>query len=570
MTETQRADGILSGLPSTMNDAYQLNTTTLIRHAARTYPEQEIVYRTQDGGWDRYNYAGCYARVVRAANALRHLGVGPGDRVGILDWNSRRHFELYYAIPGIGAVMVQLNLRLGAADLAYVAAQSEVSVVAVDESLLWLAESLAPGLPQVKGWVILTDRPLSEVNTTLAPIYGYEELLAQADDAIDWPVVDETSAYSACYTTGTTGRPKGVYYSHRALYLHSTGVATTLGMSPDDCTMLLTPMFHAQCWGLPQAATLTATRIVLPGKYSIEDAGVIADAMVREGVTVANGAPAVFRPVLEHLRGRAERPDFSRARWLCGSSEPPLSLMREIYELTGAEVVHGYGATETTPLIFANRIKPSLRARLSTEELWDLKRKQGLPLAGVDVLLLDSNDRPLPHDGAAIGELCVRGPWVTAAYHDMPEASDRFHNGFWRTGDLASIDSDGYLKLADRLKDVIKSGGEWISSIDMENALVAHPAVREAAVIGVPDPKWDERPIAMLVLEPGASIGEPEIADFLSDSFARWQLPDTVHVVDEIPKTSVGKIDKKALRAEYGSTGAPSALSEVRPAARQR
>ena len=257
---------IVKGCPSKMGDDVQLNTTTMIRHAARTHGDQQIVYRTPDGGWDRYTYADCYQRVCRAANALRKLGVGPGDRVGILDWNNRRHFELYWAIPGLAAVMLQMNLRLGPEDLGYVVQHSNASFIAVDESLLPVAESIASFAGGVKGWIVLTDKPISQIKTKLSPLYHYEDLLAAAEPSIDWAVIDERAAYSACYTTGTTGRPKGVYYSHRAIYLHSMTMATALGMTLDDCTMLITPMFHGQCWGLPQAATLMCNKIVLPGR----------------------------------------------------------------------------------------------------------------------------------------------------------------------------------------------------------------------------------------------------------------------------------------------------------------
>lgn len=542
---------IVRGCPSTMGDDYQLNTTTLIRHAARTHPEQEIVYRTANGGWNRYTYRDCYERICRTANALRTLGVKPGDCVGILDWNSRRHFELYYAIPGLAAVMLQMNLRLGAEDLGYVVGHSKASFIVVDETLLPIAESIAAQLPGVKGWIVMTDKPLAEIKTRLAPLYHHEDLLAAAGASIDWPMVDERSAYSACYTTGTTGRPKGVYYSHRAIYLHSMVMATNIGITLDDCTMLLTPMFHGQCWGLPQAATLMANKIVLPGRYMMEDTAPLTDAIIKEGVTVINGAPAIFQPMLQYVETLPVKPDFSRLRMLSGATEPPLSMMIGFHEITGAEVVHAYGATETTPLVAVNRLKPSLKKRLSHEDRWNLKRKQGLLVSGVDVELLDANDRPLPHDGQSIGEICIRGPWISTSYRDMPDSADRFFNGYWRSGDAGTIDADGYLKLTDRIKDVVKSGGEWISSIDMENALMGHPAVREAAVVGIAHPKWQERPLALVVLKPGQQATLQELHEHLSTAFAKWQLPDEVLFVDAIPKTSVGKLDKKVIRAKY-------------------
>ncbi|MGB8933443.1 MAG: long-chain-fatty-acid--CoA ligase [Anaeromyxobacteraceae bacterium] len=551
MTAKPASAGIVHGCASTMGDDYQLNTTTLIRHAARTHPEQEIVYRTPSGGWARYTYGDCYRRVCRAANALRGLGVGPGDRVGILDWNSRRHFELYYAIPGLASVMLQLNLRLAAEDLAYVVGHSEAKLIAVDETLLPVAEALAARSPGIKGWIVMTDKPLAEVKTTLTPLYHYEDLIAAAEESIDWPMVDERSAYSACYTTGTTGRPKGVYYSHRAIYLHASALAMNIGMTLDDCTMLITPMFHAQCWGLPQAATLMANKIVLSGRYVMDDTAPLTDAIIAERVTVTSGAPSIFVPMLHYIETLKEKPDFSRLRMLSGATEPPLSMMRGYHDLTGAEVVHVYGATETTPVITVNRLKPSLVKRLGDEARWDLKRKQGLLLSGLDFKIVGPDDQPLPHDGASVGEICVRGPWITATYHDMPDSADRFVDGYWRSGDVGTIDPDGYLKLADRIKDVIKSGGEWISSIDMENALAGHPAVLEAAVVGVPHPKWQERPLALVVLAPGHHVTREQIHEHLLKTFARWQLPEQVLFVDSLPTTSVGKLNKKVIRAKY-------------------
>lgn len=542
---------VVRGLPSTHGDHIPLNTTTLIRHAARSHGDQEIVYRTADGAWDRYTYADAYHRICCAAGSLAGLGVRPGDRIGVLDWNTRRHFELYYAIPGLGAVLLQMNLRLGQEDLGYVVEHSGASLIVVDESLLPIAEAIAPRLTSVRGWIVLTDRPLAEIQTTLAPLHHYEDLLGAADGSTEWPEIDETSAYSACYTTGTTGRPKGVYYSHRGIYLHSMAMAANLGMTFEDCTMIVTPMFHGQAWGLPQAATLMANKIVLPGRYTAEDTRPLTDAMIAENVTVANGAPAIFQPMLDYISTMDAKPDLSRTRLLSGSSEPPLTMMRGFHELTGAEVVHGYGATETTPLVALNRFKPTVRARCSEDELWDLKRKQGLPMTGVDVVLRDPDGNPVPHDGRSVGELCLRGPWITTRYHDMPDAADRFVDGYWRSGDAATIDPDGYLKLTDRLKDVIKSGGEWISSIDMENAIRGHPAVADAAVIGVAHPRWQERPLALVVPRVGNTVSTTELYDALAGKFARWQLPDEVVVVDEIAKTSVGKIDKKLLRRRY-------------------
>ena len=543
---------VVRGYPSTMGDDVQLNTTTLIRHAARTHGDQQIVFRTPDGGWDRYTYGECYQRVCRAANVLRGLGVEPGDRVGVLDWNNRRHFELYWAISGIAAVGLQMNPRLGPDDLEFVVQHSDATFIAVDETLLPIAEAIASQTDRIKGWIVMTDRPLSAIKSTLSPLYHYEDLLTASDASVDWPEIDERSACSACYTTGTTGRPKGIYYSHRAIYLHSVAIALAVGMTIDDCTMPVTPMFHGQSWGLPQAATLMANKIVLPGRYLAEETAPLTEAIIREGVTIANGAPAILQPMLEHIRARGERPDLSRTRLLSGATEPPLSLMRGFHDETGAEVIHMYGSTETTPLVTMNRLKPTLKDTLTEDERWNLKRKQGLPATGIDISIRNPKGVDLPHDGLSVGEICVRGPWITAKYHGMPDSGDRFtDDGFWRSGDAGTIDQFGYVKLTDRIKDVIKSGGEWISSIDMENAIMAHPSVLEAAVFGVPHPKWHERPLALVVVRSGHELSADVVRKHLASQFAKWQLPEQVIFTNAIARTSVGKIDKKLLRVDY-------------------
>jgi fatty-acyl-CoA synthase len=540
---------LVKGLPSTHGDDYPLNTTTLIRHAARTSPEQEITFRTADGGWDQYTYGDAYERIIRSANMLAGLGVRPGDVVGVLDWNSRRFFELYWSIPGIAAVMLQMNLRLGQEDLSYVVGHSNTTWVLVDESLLGVAEGLAVDHPEVR-WIVMSDKPLGEIETTLREPLHYEDLLATAPPTIDWPMIEESSAYSACYTTGTTGRPKGVYYSHRGIYLHTMAMVAELGMSAYDSVMLITPMFHGSCWGLPQAAVQAKAKVVLPGRYAANDLAPVVDAMIAEGVTVANGAPAIFGPMLDYIASLEIKPDFSRARFLSGATEPPLSMMRGYAELTGADIIHAYGATETTPLVTVNRgIKPSL-ADLPEDERWDRKRCQGVMLTGVDIRLVDAEDNDLPFDGIAQGELLLRGPWITSSYHAVSDP-ERFLDGYWRSGDVATIDEYGYVKVVDRIKDVIKSGGEWISSIDMENALTSHPRVREAAVIGVAHPKWQERPLALIVTTDGEDVELGELHELLTPAFAKWQLPEQVLFLESLDRTSVGKLDKKVMRAKF-------------------
>lgn len=542
----------VTGLPSTIGDSYQLNTSTIIRHAARTYPEQEIIFRTPTGGWESYSYGEAYARAQRIANALGGLGVAPGDVVGILDWNSKRHFELYWAIPGTAAVMLQMNLRLAPQDLGYVVAHSGASVILVDETLIPVAEALAAQSTGVREWVIMSDRPMSEISTSLPGARHFEDLVAAADPEFAWPVIDERSAYSACYTTGTTGRPKGVFYSHRSIYLHTMTTAAALGMSPDDTVMPVTPMFHCQSWGFPQAAVLSAARLVLPGRYQAEDLPALVDKLIEEGVTVANGAPAIFQPMLGYMKTLTPPPDLSGARLISGSTEPALSLMREFAETTGAEVIHAYGATETSPFVSVNMgMKPAMRGTLSEEEQWDLKRRQGLPIVGVDIRVVDAEGNDVPSDGKTVGEVLLRGPWIADRYHDQDDDSEHFFDGYWRSGDVGSLDEHGYLKLTDRLKDVIKSGGEWISSIDMENAIVGMDRVADAAVISVPHPKWEERPLALVVTTDGEPISVAEVHAALAGAFAKWQLPDLVIHVSQLPRTGVGKLDKKVLRNEH-------------------
>ena len=540
---------MLTGIPSTLGDSYQLNTTSLIRHAATVFGESEVVYRRSDGSWGRSNYADEYKRMAQLAHGLDQLGVGAGSMVGVIDWNSRRHLELYFSVPGVAATMLQLNLRLAPEDLAYVVSHSKSDWIFVDESLLHVAEALAPKL-DVKGWVIMTDKPASEIETTLENVVFYEDLIADKPETYDWPVVDEKTAAYAGYTTGTTGRPKGVYYSHRSIYLHTMGGLAALHATFDDCIMPITPMFHVLSWGFPQNAVAAGAKLVLPGKFAAEEFGAIGQAFIAEKVTLANGAPAIFTPMLEMMKNMPETPDLSGVRLVSGSSEPPLSMMRGFKEITGADVIHGYGATETTPLATTNwALKSGMD--LSEEERWDLKRSQGLPIVGVEVKIVDPAGAEMPRDGKSVGEIVMRGPWITESYYQLPDNADRFLDGWWRSGDVGVIDAHGYLKITDRLKDVIKSGGEWISSIDMENAILDNPNVKEAAVIGVPDAKWDERPVAYVVANDGSEVTRESIIETLGERFAKWQMPDEVNVVTEMPRTSVGKLDKKLLRKNW-------------------
>ena len=544
---------IIMGFPSTSQNDYQLNVINLLRHAARNFGRQEIVCQTQAGTF-RYSYGEAYGRVKRLAGALRRLGADVGDRIGVLDWNSYRHYEAYFGIPGMGAVLLLLNIRLSPHDLGYVVNHAGARFILVDESFLPLAEAIAPSCDSVEGYVVLTDRDLSEIDTRLSPVYSYEELLREADEQIVWPVLDERSAYGACYTTGTTGRPKGVYYSHRCVYLHATALVTNTQMTPRDCFYQLVPMFHALGWGAPHGATLAGSKFVLPGMYNLADLGALAKPLVDEKVTIAAGAPALFMPMLEYVRSLEEKPDLRGARFLSGATEPSLALMKGFHELTGAEIVHAYGATETAQLATINLTKPWQEGALTDEEKWDLKRRQGYPVVGIDLKVVDVAGNEVPRDGQTPGEILIRGPWITGGYHDAPGSEAQFsEDGYWRSGDAGTLDEEGYLKITDRVKDLIKSGGEWISSVDMENEIMAHPAVLEACVTGVKHPKWEERPLALVVprADQADTLTAEDIVGHLAKTFARWQLPEKVLFVEAIPKTSVGKFDKKVVRETY-------------------
>jgi fatty-acyl-CoA synthase len=535
-----------------MQDDFQLNLINIIKHGARNFEKQQIVCKTATGMY-RYTYAEAYARMQKLASALNSLGIKVGDRVGVMDWNTYRNYEMYFGIPGMGAVMLLMNLRLAPHDLAYVVNHAETKLVVVDEFLVPLVEAIAPQCPTVRGYVILTDRKRGDIQTKLNPVYSYEDLLREADPTYEWPNMDEKSACAACYTTGTTGRPKGVYYSHRSTYLHAMVIGNNAQLSPRDCFFQLVPMFHAMGWGGSYFSTLVGAKYVLPGMYNLQRLDELAAIMIEEKVTSSAGAPALLMPMLEYIRKLDKKPDFTGARILSGASEPPLSMMRDYLDLTGAEIIHAYGATETSPLASINRLKPWLDD-LPQEEKWDLRRKQGYVVSGLDVKITDPGGEEVAHDGKTAGEFCLRGPWVTGSYYNPEAPSTQFtEDGYWKSGDAGTMDPDAYLKITDRVKDIIKSGGEWISSVDMENAIVGHPAVIEAAVIGVSHPKWEERPLALVVLrqEYREKVTKQDILNHLAKSFAKWQLPDEVLFVQEISKTSVGKIDKKVLREKY-------------------
>jgi fatty-acyl-CoA synthase len=539
---------MVKGFPSTMME-YELNVIDMLKYAAKYFPTREIASRKLDGSIFRYNYSEALKRVSRLANALESLGVKVGDRIGVISWNTYRFYELYFGIPGIGAVLLQMNLRLHPEELIYVAKHSGARMFFVDESLLPLVIPLVEAL-KAKIVVMSDGKPPETFFETL----NYEDLLKDQEEKYDFPIIEERSAFSACYTSGTTGKPKGVYYSHRSIVLHSIAILTALNMSRNDVFMQIVPMFHATGWGAFFAATIAGAKLVFPGRYTLEEMKILVDIMLNEKVTVTAGAPAVFIPMLNYLRRLEPKPKFN-IRAFSGATEPPLAMMKGLKEF-GIEIIHAYGATETSPLVCYNFLKPELE-NLSEEEKWEIKRRQGIPVFGVDVKIVDESGKELPWDGKTVGELCIRGPWITGEYYKDPRTFESFLEDetgrWWRSGDAATIDEHGYIKIVDRFKDLIKSGGEWISSVDLENYIMAHPKVLEACVIGVPHPKWQERPLALVVpkAEYRESIKKEEIKEHLAKRFAKWQIPDDIIFVDEIPKTSVGKFSKRTLREAY-------------------
>jgi fatty-acyl-CoA synthase len=544
---------IIKGFPATTNKEYQLNVINLIKHGVRNYGKQEIVSRKHDGTLFRYTYMDAYKRMQRLGNSLNTLGIKPGDTIGVLAWNTHENYELYFGIPGTGAVMLLLNMRLSSNELIYIVNHSKARFIFVDETLILIAEAFASECGTIEGYIIITNKDLSEVKTNLKPIFSYEKLLEEASPNIKWPIIDENSAYGACYSSGTTGRPKGVYYSHRGMYLQAITYANIASMSVNDCIFQVVPMFHVMGWNTPHAATFVGAKLVFSGKYSTNDLNELADILVQEKVTVANGAPAILMPMLEYIRGLDNKPNLSGARIISGASEPPISMMKGYWNLTKGLIVHSYGSTEAMAIVTLNIPKPWLERELSEEENWNLKKKQGMIVTGLDVKIVDLRGNELPHDGKSAGEVLLRGPWVASSYFNAPGSENQFtEDGYLKSGDVGTLDSEGFLKITDRIKDVIKSGGEWISSIDMENEILSFPGIVEACVVGVAHPRWEERPLALVVLRKGfKSVKKEEIQEHLSKKFAKWQLPDEILFVTSIPKTSVGKLNKKKIRMEY-------------------
>ncbi len=527
---------------------YPLTLTHFFERARRLFARKQLASRVPGRPLFRYSYAEFAERVCHLAGALPALGVGRGDRVGTFAWNSHRHLELYWAVPLSGAVLHTVNVRLSPRDVAYIVNHAGDSVLFVDASLWPVIEPIRSELRTVRHYVVMPDGAARPP----AGVQEYESLLGEARPVTAWPRLAEGDAAGMCYTSGTTGHPKGVVYSHRAVFLHSMAVAMTdgLGLSERDVILHIVPMFHANAWCVPYAGVMVgATQIFGGPAPQPRD---IAEMIQAEKVTFVGAVPTVWIAVKELVE--KEGLDLSSIRFLVvGGSAAPRSLIELYDEKVGVRMTHAWGMTETTPLGTVSRLKSYMEA-WPDDQRYAVRAKQGYAVAGIELRAIDEQGREVPWDGQTLGELQVRGPWVIRAYYQNPEGARQFtEDGWFRTGDVVSIDSEGYMQISDRTKDLIKSGGEWISSLDMESLLMAHPKVLEAAVIAVPHPRWVERPLACVVTKPEhrGNLTVAEVLDFLRPQVAKWALPDGVAFLDAIPKTGVGKFDKKVLREQF-------------------
>jgi fatty-acyl-CoA synthase len=505
----------------------------------RTFGGDAEVATLTDDGVTRASHAEVAERAGRLAAGLADLGVGPGDRVATLSWNTQAHLEAYLAVPCMGAVLHTLNLRLFPDQLSYIVNHARDKVILVDASLVGVLGRVAGELEHVERFVVIGVGD----HGPLDPTTDYEELLAAQDGGFDWPPLDERQAAALCYTSGTTGNPRGVLYSHRSTLLHAMGVCMTdsLGLGATDRLLPVVPMFHANAWGLPHAAALVGADIVMPGRFL--QAEPLARLIESERVTIAGAVPTIWMELLRYADEHA--PDLSSLRVVpCGGAAVPRALM-EGFERHGVRILHAWGMTETSPVGSVARPPRGVEG----EEEWRYRMSQGRIVPLVEARLIDADGEEVPWDGESTGELEVRGPWIASRYYEDPSGDERFHDGWLRTGDIASIDPRGYVRISDRAKDVIKSGGEWISSVELENELMAHPDVAEAAVVAMPDERWTERPLACVVCRSEARPEPDDLRRHLSDRVAKWWLPEAWAFIDEVPKTSTGKFDKKVLRS---------------------
>ena len=530
--------------------------SSLIRHASEHHSDTEIVSRLTEGGIHRYTYSDAHTRSRQLANALLKLGIKPSDRVGTLAWNGFRHFETYFAVSGMGAVLHTINPRLFPEQIAYIVNHADDQYVFFDITFAPLIDAIAPHCEKVKGWVAMTDRahlPAMETSGVLC----YEELIAASSDQYEWPILDENTASSLCYTSGTTGNPKGVLYSHRTTILHTYAIALpdVMNLSARDVILPVVPMFHVNAWGTPYACAMVGAKIVFPGAGL--DGASLHELFENEGVTLSAGVPTVWLGLLNYVKQNNLK--FSTMnRTVIGGSACPPAMIKTFQDDYGVRVLHAWGMTELSPLGTLNTFKEK-HFKLSEAERFAIQQKQGRAIFGVEMRIVGSDGKDLPHDGKAFGDLLVRGPWIVREYFKSEGGNPLTPDGWFPTGDVATIDPDGFMQITDRSKDVIKSGGEWISSIDLENLALAHPDVAEAAVIGIVHPKWDERPLLIVVKKAGAVVSKEDLLKFFEGKIAKWWMPDDVAFVDQLPHTATGKLLKTKLREDFKDYRLPTA-----------
>ncbi|HEY6423792.1 MAG TPA: long-chain fatty acid--CoA ligase [Pseudonocardiaceae bacterium] len=542
-------------MDSTMMDV-PLTVGMIMRHGTTVHSDGDVVTWTGDGA-RRASYAEVGRRAAQLAGALRGLGVTGDQRVATFQWNNQEHLEAYLAIPSMGAVAHTLNLRLPPDQVSWIANHAGDDVVIVDGSLVPVLARALPAMKTVRHVLIVGAADMSTLDGASQELHSYHELLAEQPDDFDWPEdIDERSAAAMCYTSGTTGNPKGVAYSHRSAYLHSMCICAgeAAGLTPSDRILPVVPMFHANAWGLPYAALMAGASLIMPDRFLAPEP--LVRLIEAERPTISGAVPTIWGGVLRHLREHGGDVSSIR-RVLCGGSAVPLALIKAFSEELGIEIKQAWGMTETSPVASVATPPPGAQG----EESWRYRASAGRLVAGVEGRIVGDGDVLLPGDGESVGEIEVRGPWVTAQYYGDTDRA-RFHDGWLRTGDVGTIDELGFITISDRSKDVIKSGGEWISSVALENALMGHPKVVEAAVVAIPDEKWVERPLATVVIAEGEHVSSAELRDHLSNSVPAWQLPDHWSFVNEIPKTSVGKFDKKLIRHHYARSPRPPFGSE--------
>jgi fatty-acyl-CoA synthase len=531
-------------MDSTMQNR-PLTVAEILRYAVGVHGDRTVTTATGDG-FRHATYREVGKQAARLANALRRLGIDSDQRVATFMWNNQEHLEAYVAVPSMGAVLHTLNIRLFPEQIEFVAAEAVDRVVIADISLASILGPVLPQMETVHTVIVVGAGDLAPFEASGKRVLRYHEITDAESDEFEWPDIDENSAAAMCYTSGTTGNPKGVVYGHRSSYLHSMAVCSGngMGLSFSDKAFAIVPMFHANAWGLPYAALMAGADIVLPDRFM--DAKSLVNLIETQRPTVTGAVPTIWNDVMNYL-DREPGHDISSLRLVaCGGSAVPVSLMQTFEQRYGVQIRQLWGMTETSPMATLAWPVPGTPA----DKVWDIRATQGRPMCGVTARIVDDHGDVLPNDGVAVGELEVCGPWITGSYYRNTDPS-KFASGWLRTGDVGRIDPLGYITLTDRAKDVIKSGGEWISSVELENTLIAHPSVREAAVVGVPDERWQERPLAAVVLQEGVELTPDELRTFLADKVARWWIPERWTFIDEIPRTSVGKYDKKTIRARY-------------------